>query len=1051
MKGAIRAVAWVGLLALSGSPAHGSESAVPGDILSHWNRLLDEQQRSSCTAPVYMLRQENLDDEDVVVQLVRVLRHENPVLRRSAAAALGDTQSYSGMVVPALVACLRDTDERVREHATLALAKIGAPAVPHLVKLLREVSVSLDSSRRIGKDGQTDVRLSDLATIALARTHAPVVQPLVDEFRRLVQAEANAPRRTPSESEDEWGEERFSLGYFYWSAVFIIGQNQGDAVADLIPLLSDEIPQVRSLALDALGSIGAGATPAIASIESLIAKQGRTSAESVVHTLLDIGASALPTLANILKTSEDSKLRIEVASGLRRIGPEATAHLAQSLEGDPKPEVRAMAATALGEIHMETNAGVAVLALGRALRDQDLGVRKKAAYGLRLVLNHPTPEARIIFPDLIEALQAPNAEVRASVASVLATIGSEAAAAVPMLLRSLASPPQPDPDDFLFGDHRASLIQALGEIGNPDPQVVSALSGVLRDPSLARLHTEAAVALGNLGKPAEPSVPLLMVLVKGLGPYDSRKVLQALTRLSPMAVVDLVQDSRAGMDLRSDACWLLAKTPELARQALPSVEALLATRELRSCAAILLAQSSGISDRVVDVVREVLVHSEKGDVPVDELAELGEISVDLIDQALQTGVVADTSRLVTILEEIAERKPDLIDPKITPLLIRLLEDTDAETREAAAELIGKLRPAGAAGPATLALVKLLQDELKPNVDLRGWREVGPGAFHRFAIPVIAALQALQQLDSLAEPAVPYLSSILDFPDPTIRQMALSALGQIGPASVSVREKIIAKLCDPESNVRSEAAKALSGLGLEIDELGANFSAVSIDGYLHTFMSEAYDELADLLRSSPLMSGPGVPGLPPFPWPPPRFTHVAVFGRDLPRELLGTDDTELQTVYKRLYGVLQTTDPGFESGLFSVPGGFAMLAKLERINADGAPYPGRYRWLEGKVPPLSLQDYIGRLFFEEKGYFRVVAFVITDQQNFGSSNRPLPDIAAGGTDLPPEIARARFQGRTCYALVYSFERRRGGQPQPYKSLSALIHLRQAGVLNALGAH
>ena len=60
------------------------------------------------------------------------------------------------------------------------------------------------------------------------------------------------------------------------------------------------------------------------------------------------------------------------------------------------------------------------------------------------------------------------------------------------------------------------------------------------------------------------------------------------------------------------------------------------------------------------------------------------------------------------------------------------------------------------------------------------------------------------------------------------------------------------------------------------------------------------------------------------------------------------------------------------------------------------------------------------------------------------------MSQGGTDLPPEVAELTFKGRNCYALIYSFERKRDGtateidQPE----LSAKTHLTKAGILGAL---
>jgi hypothetical protein len=188
-------------------------------------------------------------------------------------------------------------------------------------------------------------------------------------------------------------------------------------------------------------------------------------------------------------------------------------------------------------------------------------------------------------------------------------------------------------------------------------------------------------------------------------------------------------------------------------------------------------------------------------------------------------------------------------------------------------------------------------------------------------------------------------------------------------------------------------------------------------------------------------------LPPFPWPPPPFSFIGEFGKDVPRECLGTDETTLGEIYSRLYAALKAVDKGFESGLFGAPGGFVMLARMERVNEDGTPFPGGLRWTREDVPPLNLVDYFGQLFMENPGYFRVIAFVITDKINFGQGDKSLPDIPSG-TDLPPEIRALSFRGRNCSALIYSFKRKPGASMTEIRNLSMDEHLRKSGVLNAL---
>ena len=132
----------------------------------------------------------------------------------------------------------------------------------------------------------------------------------------------------------------------------------------------------------------------------------------------------------------------------------------------------------------------------------------------------------------------------------------------------------------------------------------------------------------------------------------------------------------------------------------------------------------------------------------------------------------------------------------------------------------------------------------------------------------------------------------------------------------------------------------------------------------------------------------------------------------------------------------------------------MLAKTERIREDGTPLPPPYRWSTEHVPPLSLGDYLGQLFFEKPGYFRVLAFVVTTQEysTHNPDRRSLPDIRTGEQELPEQLARETVGGRKAYLLVYSFARERGGRTKELKlnGLSAFLHLQKSGLLATLAA-
>ncbi len=244
-----------------------------------------------------------------------------------------------------------------------------------------------------------------------------------------------------------------------------------------------------------------------------------------------------------------------------------------------------------------------------------------------------------------------------------------------------------------------------------------------------------------------------------------------------------------------------------------------------------------------------------------------------------------------------------------------------------------------------------------------------------------------------------------------------------------------------ASLAAEQAESQALLAIAEEAIIYHGTAQSVIAYL--------DEILDRIRAPEFILTSGYfNSLPKFPWPPPRYSSMLTFGQEVRRDLLGRSTDTLGTVQKRLTRTLSRIDPGFESGLFAVPGGFVMLTRLEQINQQGGGLPGNNRWKDVRPPPSSLTDILIRLFAAPPGYYRSIAFVFTSDTNFGRSNVPLPDYSDGGRTLPPAIAKIKYADRNAHAIVYSFRRRDTGKAKMYRELSALQHLNGLGLISAL---
>jgi hypothetical protein len=189
----------------------------------------------------------------------------------------------------------------------------------------------------------------------------------------------------------------------------------------------------------------------------------------------------------------------------------------------------------------------------------------------------------------------------------------------------------------------------------------------------------------------------------------------------------------------------------------------------------------------------------------------------------------------------------------------------------------------------------------------------------------------------------------------------------------------------------------------------------------------------------------------FPWPPPPPVCWDTF-RDSPgplnRRWLGNDDTPLDDVNNRLRAALNAVSPGYSSGLFPVPGGFALVTRIERFDRRGAPLPGDLRWPEGDSLKANFPDW---MFYEKPGYFRKIVFAITTDLNIRFQvGRAIPEPESGAKNLPAELGQLTLKGRHIHVLVYAFEKIPGGKFVPFRALTAPQHVGHTGLLEYLKA-
>ncbi|NTW63686.1 MAG: hypothetical protein HGA46_06270 [Chlorobiaceae bacterium] len=169
-------------------------------------------------------------------------------------------------------------------------------------------------------------------------------------------------------------------------------------------------------------------------------------------------------------------------------------------------------------------------------------------------------------------------------------------------------------------------------------------------------------------------------------------------------------------------------------------------------------------------------------------------------------------------------------------------------------------------------------------------------------------------------------------------------------------------------------------------------------------------------------------MPNFEWPPPESSAEKV----IPDVFLRKPDKD-SVLFRDVDHILSSALDrcGYsDCSYYAVPGGFAVVTRIEQINSDGTPKPGDSRW-SVKTPPISpfsdFPQYLKVLFKGNPGYYRVIVFIFTPYGFTQGAKGPTREIVeswfSGGFNvLPAEAGEQHYtKAHRCTALIYEFKK------------------------------
>lgn len=646
------------------------------------------------------------------------------------------------------------------------------------------------------------------------------------------------------------------------------------AVRDaLLAALADESAPVAAEARDLL----ARAFPREALLRAL--RRGRPHARvEAAQALAFEPADAVAEPLYAAAVSGPEPVRRAAAASLVRIAQrEAVRPVLRAMSSGNERE-RAVAAEIIGGAGARAAAG-----LRRGLADPDPAVRQGAIWGLAYVRPAGTAESIGLM------LSDPVAEVRATAARALGTLGSDARV-VEHLLRALRDECASVQEQAAValasfgGEHLAQLTTALDQRASEDlqvrftPEVMEAIASAATEPfpglerALGSLNRSFASALAD----ALQAAGAFDVWVQRLADADSdsRDLLVAVLRAAAGAGVTepLVRglDSRDPRVQESCASLLgevkhapalraitsLLERPE-ERPRLAAAQALAAIGGPEAAAALVRAlqdpdarvreaaarglpeavrtsdTEGGPSDeaRVVSAALESAVRDRSPAVRAAVAASLGRLRAEEAIHALVEMALHDSDDSVRAAAMEALGRMRAFD--VLPLLMEVVNDPKPELRSRALAMFAR------AGDtmATDVLVRALQD---PDADVRAtagrglWEVVSQGR-GELLLPYLKSPDpkvrsgiagALGKIQA-AEYAGALAAAAGD-PDPHVRAAIVNAFRRTGPAAAYYREVVAARLRDGDPFVRARAAEALLAMCPDSEEMARRIAAASAD-------------------------------------------------------------------------------------------------------------------------------------------------------------------------------------------------------------------------------
>ena len=644
----------------------------------------------------------------------------------------GEAVEYTKLPLPELLKMIKTKDQRL--EGAMGLADYGSDAAPALPDLAEAI-----------KTGSDEIRLN--AAIALGKIGKASLE--------------TATQLAASEEADV----RF---YAIWT-FGLIGPDAKSSATVVAKALADKNEGIRRKAAFSLGRLG----------------------------LTD--ADTVEILVKSLETDANEDVRMTAADALSKIGTTAVPALVRAFEKSEKPEINLAILNAFEHIGSDAKAAVPAI-------QKKFLVEKAHVHQYAQALSKIGKEG---LPGLMAGAKASDPTVRQVSISHLGQVNPEGA---PLLIDLLGEKEV---------EVRRQAIQTLAGMRVGDKSVVVAFAYSLKDAD-ETVRQGAMQGIQILGPLAKAAAPKVMEALTDLNPNVRQQAFYTLQNMgeNPREGLKKALDSKNDT-VRIGAAALMMQVgfePELAQPILLDALAS-ANKTVRAQAAITLAQFRRELEKVVPILVEGL-KNESADVrrqtlvSLQNLGDLGATAVPAILEALEDPDVSvrrqaiyaannyrnSADKFGPAMMKLAKDENNTIrqavmqviwqqGAKAIPIAIQGLKDTDANVRQQAVFALQNIR-GGNMKEHLEVIAPLMKD---PNDQIRmSIAGMLGNVQDESVVPLLVeaikdknqsvvynALYSIQRLGARASKATPALAELLESKDANARNIAMSALMNIG--------------------------------------------------------------------------------------------------------------------------------------------------------------------------------------------------------------------------------------------------------------------------------